>query len=247
MRLPGKEYLVPVFSIGGIMCKEEHKKDCCCCIQGPQGVPGLMGPQGAQGVPGAQGIPGQQGVQGVQGLQGPAGVCNPEDCHGHGRKGCESYANVYTYTTQTVAGFGMGPDAVLFSNQNAVTAADFDLSMMNVDGSVRFLKAGVYCINWGASAEIAPPIPSPTPSFAFGLWLNGSLVQGSNVSGFVQAGDDDALRISCEVIIAVQVGDSLKLRNASSLPLSMSPHTTGIAFPGAVATLNIHCLKDLSV
>lgn len=233
------------------MCKEKEwkhdKYECCCCVQGPQGVPGLMGPQGAQGVPGSQGIPGSQGVQGPQGLQGPAGVCNPEDCHGHGHRGCHSYLNAYTYTTQTVAGFGLGLDAVLFTNTNAVSAADFDLSMMAISGEIKFLKAGVYCINWGASAEVAPPIPSPTPSFSFGLWLNGSLVQGSNVSGFVQAGDDDALRITCEVIIAVQAGDALKLRNASSLALSMDPHTIGVSFPAAIATLNVHCLKDLSM
>lgn len=38
------------------MCKEEmyHKP---CCLQGPQGVPGLQGPQGLQGVPGSQGVP----------------------------------------------------------------------------------------------------------------------------------------------------------------------------------------------
>lgn len=234
------------------MCKDQHhEKECCCCIQGPQGVPGLMGPQGIQGVPGApgaQGIPGQQGIQGVQGLQGPPGVCNPEDCHGNREcKCCESYLNAYSYATQTVQGFGAGGDAVLFNNTNALTASDFDLSQMSTLGEFKFLKAGVYCINWGASAKIAPPIPSPTPSFSLGLWLNGSLVQGSNVSGFVQAVDDDALRLTCEVIISVQSGDVLKLRNASSLPVIMSPHTIGLSFPSSVASLNVHCLKDLSV
>jgi hypothetical protein len=146
-----------------------------------------------------------------------------------------------------VSGFGLGSDAVLFTNMNAITGADFDLTQMATLGEFKFLKAGVYCINWGASGEVAPPIPSPTPSFSFGLWLNGSLVQGSNVSGFVQAGDDDVLRITAEVIISVQAGDILKLRNASQLGVSMSPQNTGIAFPATVATMNIHCLKDMSV
>ena len=226
------------------MCKDDHKRHECCCVQGPQGVPGLQGEQGIQGVPGPQGIAGQTGMQGPQGLQGPAGVCTPEQCAQHCRC-CESYLNAYSYTTQTVAGFGAGMDAVIFTNTNAVVAADFDLSFMAISGEIKFLKSGVYCINWGASAEVAPPIPSPTPSFSFGLWLNGALVQGSNVSGFVQAGDDDALRITAEVIISVQAGDAMKLRNASSVPLMMSPHTIGIAFPAAVCTMNIHCLKAL--
>jgi len=77
------------------MCKDDmSKKDCCCCNQGPQGVPGLQGAQGIQGVPGAQGSTGPQGVQGVMGLQGVPGVCQPGDCTGGGGAACERYANV---------------------------------------------------------------------------------------------------------------------------------------------------------
>src|SRR6188508_462543 len=123
------------------MCNEEgHKKECCCCIQGPQGVPGLMGPQGIQGVPGAQGIPGPQGIQGVQGLQGPPGIC--EDCHENGSS-CESYANVWAQPPQILGAFGAANDSVLFQFQNAVVAADFDLSNMSINGEIKFLKSGV--------------------------------------------------------------------------------------------------------
>lgn len=220
------------------MCKDDHdKKDCCCCIQGPQGVPGLQGEQGIQGVPGAQGIAGSQGVQGVQGLQGPAGIC--EDCHG---RGCDSYANVYGSPPQILQPFGNAGDSVLFQGQNAVKAADFDLTMMGIDGSIKFLKAGIYSINWGAEAKVQPPIPDPTPSFSFGLWLNGVLVPGSTLSGYTQAPNDDTLHISGEVMITVNAGDVLKLRNASSLIVDMSPNTIGIQFPVTVASLNIHCL-----
>jgi len=115
--------------------------------------------------------------------------------------------------------------------------------MMGVNGEVKFLKAGVYYVNWGAEAKVQPPIPQPTPSFSFGLWLNNVVVPGSVLSGYTQAPNDDTLHISGEVQINVNAGDVLKLRNASSHILDMSPNTIGIQFPVTVASLNIHCLK----
>jgi len=222
------------------MC-DEHKKNCCCCIQGPQGVPGLQGEQGIQGVPGPQGIPGQTGAQGPQGLQGPPGVCSDEQCKGG--SGCESFCNVFANPPQLLAAFGTGLDAVLFQGQNAVSVADFDLSQMGVDGSVKFLKSGTYSINWGAEAKVEPPVPSPTPSFSFGLWVNNIIVPGSTLSGYTQAPNDDTLHISGEVTIVINAGDVLKLRNASALVVNMNPNTIGIQFPVTVASLNMHCVK----
>jgi len=228
------------------MCKDDmYKKDCCCCIQGPQGVPGLQGEQGIQGVPGAQGAMGPQGVQGVQGLQGPPGVCKPEDCHGGECKCCESYANVWAQPPQILGPFGSATDTVVFQFQNAVTAADFDLSMMSSNGEIKFLKAGVYRVAYGAEAKVSQPIPVPVPSFSFGLWKNGVIIPGSTDSGFTQAPSDDTLQVDGEVIIAFAVGDILKLRNASSVSVDMTPNTVGIVFPVTVATMNINCLKAL--
>lgn len=228
------------------MCKDDmYKKDCCCCIQGPQGVPGLQGEQGIQGVPGTQGIAGQTGAQGVQGLQGPAGICRPEDCHGGDCKCCESYANVWAQPPQVLAAFGTGADAVLFQFQNSATVADFDISMMSLDGSIKFLKAGVYRINFGAEAKITQPVPNPVPSFSFGLWLNNVIVPGSTISGYTQAPSDDTTQVTGEVMINISAGDVLKLRNASSNSVDMTPNTLGIVFPVTVATLNINCLKSI--
>lgn len=228
------------------MCKEEgHMKDCCCCIQGPQGVPGLMGPQGPQGVPGVQGAMGSQGVQGVQGLQGPPGVCNPDDCTGGGggSSACESYANIWAQPPQVLGAFGTATDTVLFQNQNAVIAADFDLSMIAINGDVKFLKAGVYSISYGAEAKVSQPIPLPVPSFSFGLWKNGVIVPGSTISGYTQAPGDDTIQVNGEVMINIAANDIVRLRNASSNGIDMTPNTVGIAFPVTVATLNIQCLK----
>lgn len=221
------------------------KKDCCCCVQGPQGVPGLMGPQGLQGVPGAQGIPGQTGMQGPQGLQGPPGVCSPEQCQGQGGdcKCCESYANVWAQPPQILGPNGSATDSVLFQFQNAVVAADFDFSMMAIDGSIKFLKAGVYSVSYGAEAKVSQPIPLPVPSFSFGLWKQGVLIPGSTISGYTQAPGDDTIQVNGQVMVAFAAGDVLKLRNASSIGVDMTPNTVGIAFPVTVATMNIHCLK----
>lgn len=227
------------------MREHDHKDNCCGCYgpQGIQGVPGLQGAQGVQGVPGVQGIPGQDGAQGVQGIQGIPG----KDCDGSGKECecCERYCNIYGSPPQLLGAFGSATDTVLFQNQNAVSTGDFDLSMISVTGDVKFLKAGVYSIRWGAEAKVEPPIPSPTPSFSFGLWLNGSSVLGSVQSGYTQAPNDDTLPIASAVMITVAAGDLLRLRNASSLPVNMNPNTIGIVFPVTIASLNIHCLKSI--
>lgn len=232
------------------MCKEDIKNDhwdhkkCCDCKEGPQGVPGLQGSQGIQGVPGPQGATGLQGVQGPQGLQGPPGKdCEPRPPSEHCC--CDRWANVFANPPQLLQPFGFPGDAVLFQGQNSVSLGDFDLSMMGVDGSFKFLKSGIYYINWGAEAKVEPPIPSPTPSFSFGLWVNNIIVPGATLSGYTQAPNDDTLHISGEVIIQVNANDVLKLRNASSLIVNMNPNTIGIQFPVTVASLNIHCIKSL--
>lgn len=225
------------------MCKDDMYKDCpCCCEQGPQGVPGLQGPQGIQGVPGPQGIQGLTGMQGPQGLQGPPGKdCVPSDnC-----KCCESHANVWAQPPQILGPNGAANDAVLFQFQNSVTAADFDLTQMSVDGSIKFLKAAVYSIAYGAEAKVSQPIPLPVPSFSFGLWKNNVLIPGSTISGYTQAPGDDTIQVNGQVMISVAANDVIKLRNASSNGVDMTPNTVGIVFPVTVATLNIHCLKSL--
>ncbi len=223
------------------MCKEDMEHHKRCCEQGPQGVPGLQGPQGIQGVPGAQGIPGQTGLQGPQGLQGEPGKC---ECHDE-CKCCESYANIYSIMPQTVDAFGGDSDTVLFQSNNAVSAADFDLSMMAVSGDIKFLKAGVYEIFFSAEGKVGPPVPSPVPSFSLGFWVNNVIILGSVVSGFTQSPDDDTIQICSEVQIAVAAGDVLRLRNASNVNILLIPNTTGLMFPVTLASISIHCLKAL--
>lgn len=229
------------------MC-DEYKKDCCCYIQGPQGVPGLQGEQGIQGVPGPQGIMGPQGLQGVQGLQGPPGVCKPEDCHNECVCPQMPYLNVYASNAEVVQAYNAGAvgDQVLFNQQNANSGAlDFDLSQMNSTGDIKFLKHGIYHMTWQLQARISPPVPNPTPSWSFGFWLNGVLVQGSIYSGFTQAPGDDACHSTGDVIIEVKAGDMLRLRNTSVSIVNLNPNITGSVFPITIASINIEAVKLL--
>jgi hypothetical protein len=173
------------------MCKDEHKFHECCCLQGPQGV---------QGVPGVQGIPGQTGSQGPQGLQGQKGDPGRCDCEEH----MLPYANVFSSKIQLIAPYNVGQigDQVLFESQNEVSALDFDLTMMNSTGEIKFLKAGVYQLQWQAQAKITVPVPIPVPSWALSFWINSALVNGSVASGFTQAPGDDASH-SCGEVIAL--------------------------------------------
>ncbi len=45
-------------------------------------------------------------------------------------------------------------------------------------------------------------------------------------------------------MIDILANDVIKLRNASSNGVDMTPNTVGIVFPVTVATMNIHCLKS---
>lgn len=224
--------------------------DCpCCCDQGPQGVPGVQGPQGVQGVPGAQGAMGPQGIQGPQGMQGPQGPAGKDcDCTGGGGIGSLPYLNIYASIAQVVQPFNAPgiADQVLFDKQNANSgAADFDITQINVNGDVKFLKHGIYHIAWQLQARISNPVPVPVPSWSFGFWLNGVLVPGSIYSGYTQAPGDDACHSTGDIIIEVKAGDLLKLRNTSISQVALNPNVTGSVFPITIASINIEGLKSL--
>lgn len=227
------------------MCKE-HGKDCDrCCIQGEQGIQGLQGAQGIQGVPGAQGVAGQTGAQGVQGLPG-------KNCEGPGpgpdQKCCEMpYCNVFASTAQIVKAFNAPAvsDQVLFQAQNAVSAGDFDLTAMSGTGDIKFLKHGIYKLEWELQARIASPVSPPVPSWSFGFWLNGALVPGSIYSGFTQSPNDDAAHSTGDVLIEVRAGDTLRLRNTCISDVNLNPAVTGSVFPITIATVTAVCLRLL--
>ncbi len=225
------------------MCKENHEdhKRCCGCQQGPQGVPGLQGEQGIQGVPGPQGSTGLQGSQGIQGLQGAPG----KDCECGNRHKCccKIYANVHTSMQQIVKAFGLPADAILFDKQNAVTAGDFDLTLAASSGDIKFLKHGIYHLQWQVQGRILPPVPVPVPSWSFGFAINSVLVPGSNYSGFTQAPGDGPCHSTGDVIVEVFAGDVLRLINTSVIDVNLDPTVTGVVFPITIASISIVALE----
>lgn len=253
------------------MCSDNRDKSCCCCFgpQGPQGVQGAQGLQGIQGNPGKdgqagssgpagqtgpQGPQGNQGLTGSTGPQGPQGNVGPQGIQGFqgipgkdcdcSNNGCVSYANLWTQNPQILGAFGSGNDTIFFQFNNAITMADFDISTMSTNGAIKFLKSATYRISYSVEGKVSQPIPVPVPSFSFALWRNNVLIPGTTASGFTQAPSDDVIQITGEVMIDVNAGDVLKLRNASSNGVDVTPNTVGIMFPVTVATLNISCLKS---
>jgi Collagen triple helix repeat (20 copies) len=226
------------------MCKEDmdSKHRCCCCIQGPQGVPGLQGPQGPQGVPGVQGAMGPQGVQGPQGLQGPKGDPGKDcDCPEQARV----YANLFSEVNQTLDQFGGLLDYVKFEGQNQVSA-DIDVSQANISGEIKIMKKGIYVVSSTAEACLNPPFPSPVPSWGMAIFRNGIRIPGSSYGGFTSSPDDDLEGSTIQVIVQLDVNDLIKVRNIminhSILLKSSQPE---LAFPMTSSCLNFFLIKEL--
>lgn len=226
------------------MCKEDMDSQhrCCCCIQGPQGMPGLMGPQGIQGVPGSQGIMGPSGIQGVQGLQGPKGDAGKDcDCN----EVLSVYSNIFSEVNQALDQFGGAVDYVKFEAQNQVSS-DIDISQAAISGEVKIMKKGIYAIYCATEASLNPPFPSPVPSWGCAIFKNGVRIPGSSFGGFSSSPDDDLEGSSIQVIVQLDVNDLLKLRNiciAHSLLLKAA-HPE-LAFPISCACMNIFLIKEL--
>jgi hypothetical protein len=213
---------------------------------GQAGASGPQGPSGSNGVDGAMGPPGPQGPQGIMGAQGPQGLqgvagkdCDNSECCS------DRYLNTYATVAQVIGAYSSGTDTVKFDAVNAVSAGDWDLSMANVNGDIKFLKHGIYHLAWQLQARITPPVPNPVPSWSFGFWINGVLVPGSVYSGFTQAPGDDACHSTSDLIVEIKAGDLLRLRNTSVSSVNLNPNVTGSVFPITIASINVECLKAL--
>lgn len=212
--------------------------NCCCteCIcppgpqgaTGPQGNSGLQGAQGLQGPAGTPGSIGPQGVTGPQGVAGPQGpCCNNNVSH--------SMANVYSLLDQAM----FSGASVLFENTNAIVLADYDTSMMNINGQITFLKSGIYSIGFTVIGQLTPPFPNPTPAWSFSLYLDGLPVSGGCFSSFTLFPDELTTTAAGTVVIPVNAGQVLTLRSSSTLPVSIMSSVPGSIIPVTSASLVI--------
>jgi hypothetical protein len=212
---------------------------CCCtdciCPSAPQGAAGNQGSAGNQGVVGLQGpvgINGSQGPQGVIGLQGPAGVEGP--C-------CESplitksVANVFSVLDKAL----LPGDPVTFEQINSIEAADYDTSMMAINGEITFFKTAIYSIAWNVEGQLAPPFPTPVPVWSLSLYLDGVPIPGSCFSAFTLFPEELTKSPAGCVMIAVQAGQVLTLRSTSTLPINIISSTPGSLLPKTSASIVI--------
>jgi len=218
--------------------------------QGPVGATGATGPQGPQGatgLDGAMGPAGPEGPQGITGAQGPQGLQGVpgKDCEKHDKCCPPAYFDVYTHQPQTLTTYPAIGSSVKMELQNAVSTGDFDLSMVNVDGTIKFLKHGVYYISLQVLAKLTPPFPTPVPSWVVALNRNGSLVKGSVCSGFNSSPNDNAIEGSSDVEIEVFAGDILSMANYTTSSIDISPIIIGSTIPGTAASLTCHSLVFL--
>jgi hypothetical protein len=216
------------------MC--DDNMNCCCCLQGPQGVQGLQGAQGIQGVPGAQGIPGQNGVQGVQGLQGPMGT------PGTNATLNSAYLSVYSLTNQTLA---PGASPLLEAVNQVSAATDFDISQASISGQVKVINHGIYSMAWGFDGLLTPPYPFPVPGWSLGVYRNGLLLPGSTAAAFSISPDEFTVHTSSDGIFEFMAGDILKLVNTSTSSINAVSTFLGSNVPVAAASLSIVLLKAL--
>lgn len=215
------------------MC-DDYTHNYCCCIQGPQGIPGLQGEQGIQGVPGPQGIPGPQGVQGVQGLQGPAGKdC---DCNQTGSGRC--YVSVYSLVDQQLGVNGSPTDFAKFELTSVGVGDCLDWSMAS-QGIIKVLKSGDYKVEWLINGQLAPPFPSPVPSFGFGVYKNGVAIPGTSVAGFSQSPDNDAECLTQLLNISLAANDILMLKSVTTFPVNLKAVHAELVVPMTSASMSI--------
>lgn len=196
---------------------------------GPQGAAGQNGAVGPAGPAGAKGDTGEQGPIGLTGPQGPAGPKGDKGDTGEkGEKGEKgdpgetlfngAYLYIYSNRDQPLDAHKGSTDFAKFESVG-VTSGDFDLSMANTDGSVKFLKAGTYKLSYDVDGRLEAPFPSPVPSWGVALYKNDLLIKGSGQAGFSQSPDDDAICLNSQIIVDVLENDIIKLRNITMFPI----------------------------
>lgn len=235
-----KKSLFMLTALTAILSSSNAYSDSGCCCTDCICPPGPQGPLGSQGSAGSQGLSGPQGIQGVQGLVGPSGSQGIQGKEGIQGPCCNtsviaSVANIYSLLDQSIT-----PGAsMLFENSNAITVADYDVSMTSTTGDITILKSGIYSITWGVEGSLTPPFPNPVPSWAFSLYLDAAPVPGSCFSAFTLFPDEATTTTGGTVIVFVTAGQVLSLKSTSTLPVSVASNIFGSVIPQTSSYITI--------
>lgn len=151
-----------------------------------------------------------------------------------------TYAHVYSVMDQDISAAG----TVVFENINTATAS-FDLTMASTTGEVKFLKSGIYRLQFTVQGGLTPPLPQPIPDWAFALYINGSHVPGSTFGAFTHSPDDRPQCTGGEVIASVMEGDILTLQSTSIAPVSLNGPIFGSLEPLVSGSISIYLLAPL--
>lgn len=237
-------------------------KRCCGCKEGPQGVPGMQGPQGIQGQPGHdghdgqpgpmgptgpmgpkgdQGIPGPQGQMGLTGLQGPQGSQGPpgKDCEPREPDCCHrAYLNMYSLSNQIIDPNGSPNDFAFLELADEISVGDFDTTLAATQGLIKFLKAGIYQLEWNVNGQLAPPFPAPVPSWGLAMYRNGLLIPASASASFNQSPDDKSNACSMVFNLRISAGDVLRIKNISKSSLILQATHLDLIAPTVAASFS---------
>jgi hypothetical protein len=124
---------------------------------------------------------------------------------------------------------------------------EFDVSNAALAGEIRFLKHGIYSIEFCVQAGLNPPFPAPVPSWAVALFVDGVRLAATSIGGFSQSPDDDTENSAGQILVEIQAGSVLKMRNiiVGQGLLCKAVHPE-LAFPITVGNIKIFLLKDLT-
>ena len=195
-----------------------------CCCEDCLCPPGAQGPQGPQGVPGLTGAQGLQGPQGPQGPVGPQGPCCPTSG--------TTFFNIYSLLDQVIVSNGVAT----FEGVNA-SSPNVDTTMASTTGQITFNLGGWYELYYDFDALIED-FPFPVPAWTSSLYLNGVLVPGSTQPAFTISPDYITSHTSGRVIIHINAGDTIELRNSSAVTILLVGLPFGSLVPSACATMS---------
>jgi len=242
---------------------EAAAADCCCdsCLcppnppgpvgpQGPEGPLGPQGPQGDLGPVGPVGPVGPQGQEGPLGPQGPQGDLGPVGPQGEpGIQGPEgpccadtsAFFEAYSNEDQIIP----SGDAFLYENIGLSTA-DWDLSNAGTTGEIVALNHGIFEIHFGVQGVVTPPIPSPVPSWAVAVYINGVPQAASAMGNFAISPDNTTTSSSSEFLVELFPGDVIRLVNISFLSITATANIPlSSPLPLTSVHMHAHLIHDL--